>query len=118
MATRALFTLLLFFTPQIQEEIEANYGVGVVSAGVIAALFMVTNGADIHIKNTASQSPLSLCAVDVAPLFKEYSERRSLIFPSAHDVIAQEKLVCLFISMCHDIDFSLYLDHNYEAALK
>ena len=70
------YTLILVNSLQIKSEIEADHGVGVVSADMIVALFLVTNGADIHLKNHKGQSPLSACTTDLTTFFKQYSERR------------------------------------------
>lgn len=63
---------------QLQNEIEADYDVGVVSNNMIVALFLASNGADIHIKDLQGKSPLGLCAKDSTALLKQYSEIRCL----------------------------------------
>ena len=64
---------------QIKAEIEDTHGVGVVSSNMMVALFLVSNGADMHVKDLRGNSPLGLCAQDTCALLKEYSEKRYLV---------------------------------------
>lgn len=61
---------------QIKDEVDATHGVGVVSNNMIVALFLVSNSADMHLKDLRGNSPLGLCAKDTLALLKEYSEKR------------------------------------------
>jgi ankyrin repeat protein len=60
-------------------ETEASHGVGVVSSNMVVALFLVSNGADMHIKDLRGNTPLSLCPKDSTALVKEYSEKGYII---------------------------------------
>lgn len=65
-----------FKTVQIQDEIVAEHGEGVLSANMIVALFLIANGADMHAKNKLGQSFISMCPSDSMSLLNRYSERK------------------------------------------
>ncbi len=61
---------------QIQDELEAEHGKGVVSTNIVVGLFLIANGADMHVKNIIGQSATNMCSSDFTSLLNKYSERQ------------------------------------------
>lgn len=57
---------------QIEDEVEKVHGKNVVSPNVIVGLFLVSQGADIYIKNMRGVSPLQTQPVDISALLTQY----------------------------------------------
>lgn len=61
----------MLFSLQIQDEVEVVHGKNVVSPNVIVGMFLVSQGADIHIKNYKGVSPLQTRPTDVSQLMEQ-----------------------------------------------